>query len=106
MLFPDFSQVNFVPGTKEAFVLSCYKKAIGKDYKRLMFYLITLEEFEETQDDSSTDECGKKENLATGGTQRQESSTSHRQQTIVLNDDDESLLDTVATNPVGKYFSA
>ena len=30
LLFPDFSQVNFVPGTKEAFLLSSYKKAIEK----------------------------------------------------------------------------
>ena len=48
LLFPDFSQVNFVPGTKEAFLLSSYKKAVGKDYKRLMFYLIPFEEFQES----------------------------------------------------------
>ena len=46
LLFLDFSQVNFVPGTKETFVLSSYKKAIGKDYKQLMFYLIPFDEFQ------------------------------------------------------------
>jgi len=41
--------VNFVPGTRETFVLSLYKKAIGKDYKQLMFYVIPLDKFQETQ---------------------------------------------------------
>ena len=41
--------MNFVPGTKETFVLSLYKNAIGKDYKQLKFYLIPLDEFQESQ---------------------------------------------------------
>jgi len=47
LLFPDFSKVIFVPGTKEQFVLSSYKKAIGKDYKRLTFLLIPTEEIKD-----------------------------------------------------------
>ena len=31
LLFPDFSEVNFVPGTKDPFVLSSYKQAISMD---------------------------------------------------------------------------
>ena len=42
-------------------VLSSYKKAIGKDYKRLTFYLIALDEVQETYDDSSTEEWAKEE---------------------------------------------
>ena len=105
LLFPDFSQVNFVPGTKEAFLLSSYKKAIGKDYKRLTFYLIPFEEFQETYDDSSTEECAKEENFAGGSTRRQESAALHRKETIVLNDDDESLHHAGSTNSDGKYLS-
>lgn len=105
LLFPDFSQVNFVPGTKEAFLLSSYKKALGKDYKRLTFYLIPFEDFQETYDDSSTEECAKEENFGGGTTRRQESSALHRKETIILNDDDESLLHAGSTNPDGKYLS-
>ena len=99
LLFPDFSQVNFVRGTKEAFLLSSYKKAIGKDYKRLTFFLIPFEEFQETYDDSSTGECVKKDNFARGSTGCQESSALHRKETIILNDDDESLHHAGSTIP-------
>ena len=97
--------MNFVPGTKEAFLLSSYKKAIGKDYKRLTFYLIPFEEFQETYNDSSTEECVKEENFAGGFTRCQESSALHRKETIVLNDDDESLHHAGSTIPDGKYLS-
>jgi len=105
LLFPDFSEVNFVPGTKETFVLSSYKKAIGKDYKRLTFYLIPFDEVQETYDDSSTEECAKEETLATGCSRRQKSPASHCQETIIFNDDNESLPHDGSTNPDGKYLS-
>jgi len=96
--------VNFVSGTKEAFVLSSYKKAIGKDHKRLTFYLIPFEEVQEMYDDSSTEECAKEENLGGGSTRGQESSALHRKETIILNDDGESLH-AGSRNPDGKYLS-
>ena len=40
--------MSFIPGTNETFVLSFYKKAIVKDYKRLTFYLIPFDEVQET----------------------------------------------------------
>ena len=94
--------MNFVPGTKKAFVLSVYKKAIGKNCKRLTFYLIPFEEFQEMYNDSSTEECAKEENLAGGSTRGQENSTLHRKETIILNDDDDGLLLAGSTNPDGK----
>ena len=99
--------MNFVPGTKEAFLLSSHKKAIGKDYmyKRLTFYLIPFEEFQETYDDTSTEECVKEENFAGGSTRRQESSALHPKETIVLNDDNESLYHAGSTIPDGRYLS-
>lgn len=39
LLYPDFSHVQLIPGTNEAFSKQGYKKASGKDYKRLTFYL-------------------------------------------------------------------
>lgn len=57
LLYPDFSEVYFVPGTKDIFSLSKYKEAIGKDYKRLTFYLCTRDEFQDNQiSDSSSHE--------------------------------------------------
>jgi len=50
LLFPDFNQVNFVPGTKETFVVSSYNRVIGKDSrgKTTTFNLISFDEFQET----------------------------------------------------------
>ena len=90
LLFPDFSEVNFVPGTKEQFVLSSYKRAIGKDYKRLTFYLIPAEEFEdrdEDTDNSSAEECAKDQGIAkyfTGS-----AAGCSTKESIDLSDDDE-----------------
>ena len=60
LLFPDFSEVNVVPGTKDPFVLSSYKQAISEDYKCLTFFLIPFDEFTNRCDDtdnSSREEC-------------------------------------------------
>jgi len=104
LLFPHFSRVFFVPGTKEAIVLSSYKKAIGKDYKRLTFYLIPFEEVQEMYNDSSTEECAKEENFGGGSTRGQESPALHHIEIIILNDDSESLH-AGSRNPDGKYLS-
>ena len=55
----DFSEVNFVPGTNDPFVLSSYKQARGKDYKRLTFFVIPSDDFANRNvdsDDSSEEE--------------------------------------------------
>mgnify|MGYP002803519687 CR=1 FL=1 len=52
LLYPDFREVRHIPGTTELFKLSKYKQAIGKDYKRLTFYLISLDDIEECESDS------------------------------------------------------
>ncbi len=49
LLYPDFSQVYFVPGTNETFFLIKYKEAISKDYKKLTFYLCLRDEFDYNQ---------------------------------------------------------
>ena len=87
LLFPDFSEVNFVPGTKEPFVLSSYKQAISKDYKRLTFFLIPFDEFVNRSDDtdnSSAEECTNEADLARGFAGREGcSSNLFPKQTIV-----------------------
>ncbi|KAK3750313.1 hypothetical protein QZH41_001773 [Actinostola sp. cb2023] len=40
LLYPDYSEVHSIPGTKDLFTLCAYKEAIGKEYKRLTFFLI------------------------------------------------------------------
>ena len=49
LLYPDFSEVHFVPGSKEIFSLMKYKEAISKDYKKLTFYLCLRDEFQYNQ---------------------------------------------------------
>ena len=71
MLLPDFefSEVNFVPGTNDPFVLSSYKQAISKDQKRLTFFLIPSDEFANRNvdsDDSSEEECANEGGLTNG----------------------------------------
>lgn len=53
LLYPDFREVFFIPGTSDVFTLSAYKEAIGKEYKRLTFYLVQRDEFNEKFDESS-----------------------------------------------------
>ena len=45
LLYPDFREVYFVPGTNETFSLSKYKEAISKDYQKLTFCLCLRNEF-------------------------------------------------------------
>lgn len=52
LLYPDYREVRNIPGTTHPFVLSEYKQAIGKDYNRLTFYLIPLDDVLENSDDS------------------------------------------------------
>ena len=97
LLFPDFSEVNFVPGTKELFELSSYKKAIGKDYRRLTFFLISAEEFADRYDD--TDNSSEEERVKAGGIAKY----FHPKERIDVDlSDDKSDLDAAA-NLEGEY---
>lgn len=50
LLYPDYREVRCVPGTTQPFVLANYKQAIGKDYKRLTFYLLPLDDVDNSDD--------------------------------------------------------
>ena len=52
LLYPDFREVVNVPGTNDKFQLSIYKQAIGKEFKRLTFYLIPVDDFTDMSDES------------------------------------------------------
>ena len=52
MVYPDFREVYITPGTEDMFVLSEYKLALCKEsYKRLTFYLIQRDEFNDNSDE-------------------------------------------------------
>ena len=52
LLYPDYREVRCIPGTTKPFVLSEYKQAIAKDYKRLTFYLVPLDDVLDNSDES------------------------------------------------------
>ena len=52
LLYPDYRDVRCTPGTTKPFVLSEYKQAIAKDYKRLTFFLVPLDEVVDNSDES------------------------------------------------------
>ena len=52
LLYPDFREIQWIPGTRQPFILSNYKQAVGKDYKRLAFYLNTQDDVTENSDES------------------------------------------------------
>ena len=52
LLYPDYREVRYIPGTTKSFVLSEYKQAIAKDYKRLTFNLVPLDYVVDNSDES------------------------------------------------------
>ncbi|CAB4020913.1 Hypothetical predicted protein [Paramuricea clavata] len=55
LLYPDFREIQWIPGTTQPFILSNCKQAICKDYKRLTFYLIPLDDVMESLDESGNE---------------------------------------------------
>ena len=55
LLYPDFREIRWIPGTRQPFILSNYKQAIGKDYRRLTFYLIPLDDVMGNSDESGNE---------------------------------------------------
>ncbi|CAB4014342.1 G2 M phase-specific E3 ubiquitin- ligase [Paramuricea clavata] len=93
LLYPDFSEVNFVPGTEEIFSLVKYKEAISKDYKKLTFYLCLRDEYQYNQfsdwsspDDNEENNDTKHEKNATVNT------TKDSPPIFVMDDDDDPML--------------
>jgi len=98
-LFPDFWGVDLVHGTNDPFLLSSYKQAIGKDYKRLTFCLIPSDEFENRNDDS--DDSSKEECANEGGFKKRLAGREPKQTN--MSDDDERHFDVLA-NPEGECY--
>lgn len=44
LLYPDGSQIKYIPGTDTPFTIGQYKEAIGKAYQRITLYISTLED--------------------------------------------------------------
>ena len=59
LLYPDFREVRCIPGTTQPFILSSYKQALGKDFKRLTFYLIALDDIVDKSDESDNEALSK-----------------------------------------------
>ena len=57
LLYPDFKEVCFVPGTSEMFKINLYKESLGKPYSQVVIYLCNTSGFEYTgkNDDQSID---------------------------------------------------
>ena len=56
LLYPNFSEVNHIPGTKDMFTLDANRDVLGKEFKRLFFHLIPLGEFNSDAESDSEDQ--------------------------------------------------
>lgn len=45
ILYPDFQQVKYIPGTTQPFTLQRYKEYLGKPYQRITLFLCDEEDF-------------------------------------------------------------
>ncbi|XP_077583257.1 uncharacterized protein LOC144203606 isoform X2 [Stigmatopora nigra] len=45
LLYPDGTQVTYIPGTEQPFCLKHYKEAVGKAYQRITLYISTADDF-------------------------------------------------------------
>jgi hypothetical protein len=46
LLYPDFDQVLYLPGTEEPFSVGKYKESIGRAFSRVNLYLCKLSDYE------------------------------------------------------------
>ena len=44
LLYPDFQQVKYIPGTRQPFTLRHYKECLGKPYQRITLFLCAEED--------------------------------------------------------------
>ena len=49
LLYPDFDQVLYLPGTESPFSVEKYIESIGRPYSRVNLYLCQLHDFESKQ---------------------------------------------------------
>lgn len=47
LLYPDGTEVTYIPGTQRPFTLAAYKAEVGKSYQRITLYLCLIRDFEE-----------------------------------------------------------
>ncbi|KAK3735184.1 hypothetical protein QZH41_000470 [Actinostola sp. cb2023] len=74
LLYPD-SEVHSIPGTKDIFTLCAYKEAIGKEYKRLTFFLIPTCDIVSSDDDEDLKPAFSSESKASLSSQPKDSSS-------------------------------
>ncbi|XP_021322012.2 uncharacterized protein isoform X2 [Danio rerio] len=55
LLYPDCSEVDYVPGSDRPFKLSEYKKEIGKAYARIPFFICLEKHYKRVDDTSDSD---------------------------------------------------
>ena len=55
LLYADHSIVHSLPGSSQDFVLSEYKKDLGKPYSKIYFYLCDKIDFERVKDFADTE---------------------------------------------------
>lgn len=48
LLYPDFQEVNNIPGSKHFFTVQKYHESLGKSYQRINLYLCRIEDLEGT----------------------------------------------------------
>ncbi|KAJ7388109.1 hypothetical protein OS493_039761, partial [Desmophyllum pertusum] len=48
LLYPDFQEVNNIPGSKHFFTVQKYHESLGKSYQRINLYLCRIEDLEDT----------------------------------------------------------
>lgn len=48
LLYPDFQEVNNIPGSKHFFTVQKYKESLGKSYQRINLHLCRIEDLEGT----------------------------------------------------------
>ena len=100
LLYPDFREVIHIPGTKDMFTLDAYKNALGKEFKRLTFYLIPLDEYK-SDAESDSESLTTDEHLCrygfSGGCNHTNTAESPA---LVIDEDDDEKMDKCPWDPI------